>query len=496
MLQACSMLQHPPMRFPLLSKVAAIGLVVALLALVLARIGALVDERSARQQEAVRSVQQSLAGAQTLLGPLIQRQCTESWDVSSGEGKYRSTSTERRSIELHLTPRTLRVQGELGAEARYRGLFKVNGYNAKLVLDAQWPSDLDAKLLPQREHKGSVLRCDDPVLQLAFSDVRGVRRVAATLDGQAAPVLPGTQHARYTQGVHIALPALGLRQPTPGPGLTAHLELDLVGTAALSLVPTADDTQWQVHSDWQHPSFGGRFLPVSRDIRADGFSAEWRVSSLASSAGADAVAGASVCGVDTRALAAPEHNSQDAAVTMADPRDTAAGRCLDTLDVAFIDPVNPYVLSDRATKYGMLFIGLTFLALALAEVLSSGRVRRVHPVQYALVGLALSLFFLLLLSLSEHLSFGLAYGLSSAACAALLAVYAAHALGGRRAGLGFGAGMGLLYGLVYLLLQQEQTALVIGSLGLFAAVAAVMWLTRRVNWYSLFASVGAAESQP
>ncbi len=142
------------------------------------------------------------------------------------------------------------------------------------------------------------------------------------------------------------------------------------------------------------------------------------------------------------------------------------------------------MLSDRAVKYDLLFIVLTFIAVGLIEVLSG---RRVHPVQYALVGLALSLFFLLLLSLSEHLPFEQAYAVAAAACALLLGVYAASMLGRNLAGLMFGGGIALLYGLLYALLQMEQNALVIGSVMLFAALATVMMLTRRIDWYALFA---------
>ena len=173
--------------------------------------------------------------------------------------------------------------------------------------------------------------------------------------------------------------------------------------------------------------------------------------------------------------------------TAADPADDASAKsdkCLDLMSVAFIDPVNPYVLSDRAIKYDLLFIVLTFIAVGLIEVLSG---RRVHPVQYLLVGLALSLFFLLLLSLSEHLPFEAAYAAAASACAVLLGVYAAAMLGRWLSGVLFGLGIGLLYGLLYVLLQLEQNALVIGSVMLFAALATVMMLTRRIDWYALFA---------
>jgi inner membrane protein len=234
-----------------------------------------------------------------------------------------------------------------------------------------------------------------------------------------------------------------------------------------------------MRSDWPHPSFGGRFLPASREVAADGFSARWSVSSLASPAAAEVERGESVCGVS-------ETIGDGVAYPASLPARPPGSSCLDTIDVSFIDPVNPYSLTDRATKYALLFIVLTFAAVALTEVLAR---RRVHPVQYGLVGLALALFFLLLLSLSEHIAFGQAYVAASAACVALLAYYARHMLGHWRAGLAFGAGVALLYALLWALLRMEQWSLAIGSTLLFAVLAAVMVLTRRIDWYALTASL-------
>ena len=135
-------------------------------------------------------------------------------------------------------------------------------------------------------------------------------------------------------------------------------------------------------------------------------------------------------------------------------------RCLESFGVAFIDPVNSYALSERALKYGLLFIGLTFVGVALVEVM---RRVRVHPLQYLLVGCALVLFFLLLASLGEHLVFDWAYLAAALACSGLLAYNASHILHGARAGLAFGATIAALYAVLYLLLQREQRALLLGS---------------------------------
>lgn len=464
---------------PFLIKGLAVGGVTVLLCLALARIGGIVDERQGRQHEAERSVETSLAGRQALLGPVLHRSCVEEWDTTVGEGKDKRVSTDKREFRLSLAPTRLHIDASAALEPRYRGLFKVNAYATKAVLQAQWASL--APLAAQRQHAGSRLTCGEPILMVALSDARGIRLAQVRANGNSLPVLPGTFHGSYPRGFHSVL--AGSRAEAPeGAALTADLTLELVGTAELAIAPVADTTLVQLRSDWPHPSFGGRFLPAEREVRNDGFSATWRVSSLATTAAQDYARGAELCapaghdganayGVERWAAAAAE------AATGHKPKG-----CVETLDVAFIDPVNPYSLSDRATKYGLLFIALTFAIVAMCEVLGRARV---HPVQYALVGAALTLFFLLLLSLSEHLAFAWAYGAASAGCVLLLGYYGAHVLGGWRAGGLFGAGAALLYGVLYVLLQMEQTALVMGSLLLFSGLAAVMVLTRRVNWYRL-----------
>lgn len=465
------------MRFPLLTKVLAIGLVMLLVSLALLRIEGLVHERQMRQRQAAAGIEQSLAGAQTLLGPLLLRRCVEEWDVVAGEGVNRSRSPATREMQLLATPQTLQVDGQLQSEARYRGLFKVNGYAGPLTLQARFAPG--AELQPRREHAGSRLQCDPVRLMVSVGDVRGLRAAQVQLDGQALAVHPGTGHALFQRGLHVIVP--DARVETDAATLDVRVSLDLLGTARLALVPAAGDTRLSLRADWPHPSFGGRFLPATRSVSAQGFEARWAVSALASAAAADVRGAGELC-----APAFNPYDTRDDGDAVTSAPSTKGRSCLDTLAVSFIDPVNPYVLTDRATKYALLFVVLTFLAVALTEVLAQ---RSVHPVQYTLVGLALALFYLLLLSLSEHIAFGAAYAAASAGCVLLLGFYARHMLGGWRAGAAFGAGIAVLYGALWTLLQMEQTALVIGSLLLFAALAAVMVLTRRVDWYVLLASL-------
>jgi len=449
------------MKFPLLGKTLAVTGVLIALTLALQSISAIVSEREGRLHEAEHSVADSLASQQSLLGPALLRRCDETWTSEQGEGKERKLVTEKRDFALAATPATLDVSAKAAIETRHRGIFKVNGYGMHAIMKARW-ADL-AALEPTAQHAGGKLHCDAPLMFVAVGDARGIRVATISVGGTALPVLPGTGHASHPRGFHAVIPAA---VQAAGGVLQAEVALDLVGTADLAFAPVADTTTVALVSDWPHPSFAGRFLPNEREVTATGFSARWQLSALATSAPQELLNGGTVC-----ALGGDVSGTSD-----------GKGRCVETFGVAFMDPVSAYVLSDRATKYGLLFIALTFIGVGLVEVLKR---LRVHPVQYLLVGSALAVFFLLLVSLTEHIAFAWAYLAASAACTTLLSFYASFVLRGWRAGAVFGVGVAALYGALYLLLQMEQSALVLGSLLLFAVLGAVMVATRRVDWYAL-----------
>lgn len=447
----------------LLLKLAILAVITVLLCIVLAQIGGLAHERQWRQREAAQSVEQSLAGPQVLAGPLLVRDCKESWIA---RGLDKKETLETRDFRLMASPGTLKINGDVSPEVRYRGLFKVNTYVGQLNVEASWPH-LTA-LVPRAEHANGQLSCGDTTVIVALSDARGIRTAELKRDGHALNVLPGAALLAFRGGLHAVLPELRIGEP-----LALSLKLNLVGSQRLGVVPAADDTQVSLQSSWPHPSFTGQFLPIKHEIGVSGFAAHWQVSSLASTAVADLQAGKPL--PDLSGNTAIEASYADGAA-----RQAKGG--LDTLAVELIDPVNPYVMSDRAIKYGLMFIALTFVTVGLTELLTG---RRVHPVQYLLVGLALSLFFLLLLSLSEHLPFLVAYLIAAGAAALVLTQYAAAMLGGWLRGMAFGGGIALLYGALYVLLSREQTALVIGAVLLFAVLATVMTLTRKLDWYGM-----------
>jgi inner membrane protein len=230
---------------------------------------------------------------------------------------------------------------------------------------------------------------------------------------------------------------------------------EITGLQSLSFIPSARRHEVRLAADWPHPSFRGRHLPEAREVSKDGFQAAWRISELASEA--------------PRILAA-----------CADPACKALEQS--HFGVSLIEPVDVYVQAHRAIKYALLFVLLTFAAFFLFEIM---RELRIHPIQYALVGLALAMFFLLLIALSEHVRFVYAYLASALACVTLIACYAQAVLKSWSRALGFAAMLTALYTMLYALLRSEDHSLLLGALLVCGVLAAVMMLTRRVDWYAV-----------
>lgn len=453
-------------RLPL--KFLALLVVFLVLMFLLSVTSGLVNDRQRYRHIAMAGIAQGMAGPQALLGPIITQRCTHRWVAgATNDEKAQNRLEETRG---YIAPEHMAMQdAALTLTPLKRGLFTANTFSLKGDINARFAAQqLSPKPLAQASN--ATVMCDSPQLLLAVGDARGIRAAQVFINEQPASVLAGTGLEQAASGIRVDLSPWLLTQDSL-PALQVRVQLELTGTQALAVAPVADDTQVSLRANWPHPAFGGHFLPTERDVRADGFAATWRVSSLASNGLAQLADGHGLC-LKSSASAGQGWEQER----------YARGNCLHDFDVRFIDPVDPYTMSERAHKYGLLFVVLTFVAVGLIEVL---RQLRVHPVQYALVGSALLVFFLLLLGLSEHLPFALAYGLAASACVLLLTYYASHVLKSWRLGLPFGAGVAVLYGLLYTLLQLEQNALLVGSLALFAVLALLMWATRRVDWYAL-----------
>ncbi|MQP76807.1 cell envelope integrity protein CreD [Stenotrophomonas sp. MYb238] len=436
----------------LLLRFAVVGGLVVLLLVPLLLIRGTIAERERYRDQAIERVAQSRAGAQSLIGPVRVLPWTQQREVEVVEAGLRKTELQtEHGYDLQM-PRQLRVQGEMRPDERRVGLFRVPVYSWHARLQAEF-ADAAYAATPGRVY-------GQPYLALGIADVRGlVGTPNLRVDGRALPLRAGSRALeRTSKGLHAALlPLADPHQGTLAEGRRVELEFVLDGTRSLSVVPVGDDTRVALSSPWPHPLFGGSFLPNERSVDDAGFKADWAVSSLASAA-QDQL---------RRSL-------------------RGEGGGVEALEVALVDPVDVYTQADRASKYGILFVLLTFVGFVLFELIKR---LKIHPLQYLLVGLALAIFFLLLLSLSEHIAFWQAYLVSAAACIGLQGYYLSGVLHSWKRGLGFSTMLTLLYGVLYVLLASENNALLMGSLLLFGILAAIMWITRKVDWYDVGSSL-------
>jgi inner membrane protein len=441
-----------------------LGLTLAIL-VPLSMIRGTIHERQAYRNEAVNAIAASYAGAQALAGPVLVVPYVETVEVDErdAQGTLRKVRREERR-RWTFFPTSLDLTGKLTPSTRKRGLHEVRVYELKGQLSARFdaviPDDDDA-IAPRRIGK--------PWLGYGISDVRGLAGSPRLRINRRDAALEQGLGGREGAGVHVRLAA-----PHAGQRLALDTRLDfaLGGTESLAIAPLGKRNRIVIDSPWPHPQFNGDFLPRTRRVDTAGFHAEWEVSSLASNAQSQYLGGQLL---PTAAAHVGEGMGEHAA---------GAG-ALDAVGVSLVDPVNPYSQADRASKYGLLFVLLTFVGFFMFELIKQ---LRIHPIQYGLVGLALAIFFLLLVSLSEHIAFGLAYLAASVACIGLLGFYLAHVLRSRVRGIGFAAMLATLYGALYGLLVSEDNALVLGAGLLFVILAAIMVVTRKVDWYRVSAT--------
>ena len=430
-------------------KVLGIGFLALLMLIPLIRVQGLIEERSGMRAQALADISQRWGAAQQVGGPVIAVPKRVRVQTSNGW-------TTQNSTEILLADR-LDIGGTLAPETRRYGIYSTPVYLAELTISGQFLAR-DLQALQGREDAAAEMRettylFDQAELRLPIADVRGIRRISALKLDATDHVFGPANGEGATKA--IALPIDLSAWTKSARGEEAHgfeLHLTLAGTGSLQFLPLARRTDAQLSAPWPNPSFVGTFLPAKRTVDEKAFSAQWQVLDLNRNYG--------------------QHWQEG--VNAVDPAAAAFG-------VNLYQPADLYQQNERAGKYGVLFIALTFVAFFLFEVLKK---LRVHPVQYLLVGLALTTFYVVLLALSEQIGFAFAYLAAAAAVVLLVAGYAAAVLRARRAGMLLGVALALIYALLYGLVVSEQYSLLMGAIALLAVVAALMYLTRRVDWYT------------
>ncbi|HET7458463.1 MAG TPA: cell envelope integrity protein CreD [Gemmatimonadaceae bacterium] len=429
----------------------SLGFLALLLQIPILMISGLVSERRERRDAAITEVSSKWGNAQSITGPALVLPYVHRWTETGAAGQVVTRTETRNAIVL---PEQLRIDGALDSEVRHRGIFSVPVYKLGLTVEGEFarPRFTDIGVEP------STVDWSRAHLAVGISDARAIQETTAlTWNGRQTSFLPGT--GGFTDA------ATGIHAPVAVSDTTQRVRfsfpLTLDGSLSTDVTPFGETTIVNLRGDYPHPSFQGNWLPTSRTITDRGFTAAWKVSFLGRSF--------------PQAWTSPTAMREQ----------IEASR----FGVALIDPVDHYRMAERSVKYAGLFIVLTFATLWLIEVLAGVRV---HAIQYLLLGGALCLFFLLELSLSEHLGFPLAYTVASAAVVAMVAAYSVVVLHRTSRALVVGTGVTLLYAYLYLLLMNEDYALLIGSVGLFAILGAIMFATRRVDWYT----VGTRQAEP
>jgi inner membrane protein len=428
-------------------KMVTTGILILVLLIPLGMIGSLIAEREQRGNQAAEEVAAIWGGCQVLGGPAL----TVPYLMHDGKDKDGKPLTS--TVDVRFLPETLKVEGRIVPERRHRGIFEVVVYRA----DLQWSGTFRR---PRFEPWGVApedILWQDAYLSLGVPDLRGIRSgVGLAWRDRALQFEPGGKETGlWDSSLRASVP--DLKKGRDGEIYTFAFDLGVDGSRQLRFLPLGRQTTVALKSSWPSPSFSGAFLPESRRVTGTGFDARWNVSWFGRSY--------------------PQQWRTDEADRLA-PQGALDNSAF---GVDLFLPVDAYQKTERSVKYGVLFLLLTFLTFFLYEMFNPFSL---HPVQYLLVGAALCLFYLLLLSISEHIPFGFAYLIASVATVLLIGGYSVAILRGAVRALLMTAVLGALYGYLYVLLKLEDYALLLGSIGLFLILALVMYLTRRSDWSS------------
>jgi inner membrane protein len=412
-------------------KAVLIGVLVLLLLIPANMIMGIISERERRQYEATGEVSGKWGDAQTITGPVI----VIPYIVKPGE----------TSIALFL-PDKLNINGELLPEVRKRGIYQVAVYNSHLQINGAFSALDFAGLNIPKEN----LLLKDAYLAVGIKDMRGISNQAQVVwQGQTLTFNPGVNNKALPNGMQTRIPLNFVDDSLKGADFS--ITLDLRGSGQVFFSPVGKSTVVDINSNWTHPSFDGAFLPNKHNIHQKGFTASWQVSHLNRNF--------------PQSWKGDEHDLHTA-----------------DFGVNLFLPVDGYQQSTRAVKYAILIIGLTFLVFYFIELLQR---YSVHPLQYILIGLALCIFYTLLIALAEQLNFTVAYAISALLTLGMVTAYTASVFRNYRTAAGIGGILTILYGFIYVIIRSEDQALLMGSLGLFIILAVVMYFSRKIKWNEL-----------
>jgi len=412
----------------------------------------LVDERTHRSMDVVKEISSHSGGQQTFLGPTLA--------IPYSIPPVSAEAPKRHGVYL-VFPSQASATVKTRTEERRRSLFKVPVFQADLNFNASF----DLSGVPSSAGPNAELDWDNAEFIVGVSDARGaVSDGSVTAGGRTITLAPATVAQNLslgpdlTQQMKLTLFGAKAMAVRPNTQFNATAMLRFSGAQRIAVLAYGKSTHLSLQGDWPNPSFDGGFLPVSRSVSPSGFNAEWSIPFIARGVRAEGTSDG-ITGLDTTALG-----------------------------VSFIEVADPYQSVTRALKFILLFNGLIFLSYFVFEVTTS---KRVHPAQYVLVGVAQTIFYLLLLSLAERIGFDFGFLIAGGATVVLLSTNAGWIFASRVQAVRALAVFTVLYALIYMLLRLEDNALLVGAVASFAAVAVAMYLTRSIDWYGTLPDAAA-----
>jgi inner membrane protein len=418
-------------------KIVSIGILILLLLIPAGMIKNLISERQNRRDAAVQEISQKWGGLQTITGPFLSVPFKTFFKDTDGK-------TQFKLGYLQILPETLDVTGEIKPEVRYRSLFEAVLYNIRLKFSGNFKLPSMTQLNMDPDH----ILWDKAYLSLGITDMRGIQdKIIIHFNGADYNAEPGLKSIDLAEaGVSTMISPL-----TPNEPHAFSFDLNLNGSEQINIIPVGESNAVKINSSWPSPSFNGAFLPAVREVKKDGFSASWKILHL------------------NRNYPQFWEGSQYKVTPSA-------------FGVKLILTADIYQKSMRLAKYSIMFLVFTFSAFFFSEVINK---RRVHPIQYILIGMAILIFYTLVLSLSEHMHFNYAYILSATAVSLIISGYARAIVSNSKFALTILGILAVLYCYLFIVLQLEDYALIMGSIGLFIILAIVMYITRKINWYEV-----------
>ncbi len=437
------------LRTSTLLKICVIGFLILLLLIPTSMLQSLINEREQTRNRAVQEVSEKWGNAQTIAGPVLSVPVRSV--IKDDKGK--------ESVSVYYAnflPDDLTIGGSVRPEQRNRGIYTVMLYNTRLKLTGRFPKpDLEKLNIGPDQPQW-----DKAFLSVGISDMKGIKEVIRfRVNGAALPVSPGIPTSEWFP-VGVSIP---LSLSAGAGGFSFDCDLNVNGSTELSFVPLGKETNVSLTSPWATPSFTGAFLPDQRTVADTGFRAAWKILQYNRNFPQQGIG----------AFFVQERNDPDQSKVVPST----------DFGVKFLLPVDEYQKTTRSAKYAIMFIIITFSVFFFVEILNK---KRIHPIQYLLVGFAISLFYLLLLSISEHLSFDRAYLIGMGVVLTLVTFYVRYVFKNTQLTVLFSGILALLYGFFYSLLQLEDYALLLGTAGLVLILGIVMYLTRNVNWYRAY----------